>query len=276
MAQMYFPELELIERGIRLPSIAHENRNGFRPLNVDPGPVIEPESDANPSFAALDAHRLAQYILTQKDRHIPTLKQMQEELKQDATKESIKQRITDLQAQHLSDIQRMYTWHAEEYLEDAHDMYLSLDDSLYPPKHQDDNKNGLPECQKDVQDFYAESRRYIPQQMRWEDELEQLRYSHLELILPLYKELKDVEQREEDERKRREADFPVSVADYNSKSKEVQMRVAKFLMSTDEVRREKMLTEFGWASRQVKPLQDIYKKDDAFKSHVVVQMINFK
>lgn len=97
--------------------------------------------------------------------------------------------------------------------------------------------------------------------MRWEDELERLRYSHLEQLVPLYQELKQTEIREKEERKRREADFPASIEDYHTKPADVKMRVARFLHTTNEARQEKMLSEFGWAWRQVKPLQEVYRKN---------------
>ncbi|KAG6884292.1 hypothetical protein C0993_012437 [Termitomyces sp. T159_Od127] len=267
MAQMWFPGADLPKN--RLPSSKHEGSNGFRPP-YPPKPDAGSNSSAEP-WAALDAHRTAQYVLTQKCRPIPTLEQMREELKPD-TPESIKKRIEDLKAQHLSDLQRMYLWHAEEYLDDAYDMYRALDEVTYP------RKDGINEDDGDrhISRFYEESRRYIPQQMRWEDERERLRYSHLEQLVPLYQELKQIELREKEERKRREADFPTSIEDYHSKSADVKMRVARFLQTTDEARQEKMLSDFGWAWRQVKPLQEIYKKNDAFKAEIVLKMMEVK
>lgn len=72
-------------------------------------------------------------MISKPDAAAGRLEQMREELKPD-TPESIKKRIQDLQAQHLSDLQRMYLWHAEEYLDDAYDMYRALDEVTYPRK----------------------------------------------------------------------------------------------------------------------------------------------
>ncbi|KAG6841198.1 hypothetical protein C0991_000995 [Blastosporella zonata] len=228
----------------------------------------DPMADDEPTDAALDAHfTAAQYILTQKDRPIPTLEQMREAVNQVVTDDTIKKRIADLKAQHIQDLQRMYNWHAHEYRADARDMFLARDDVMYPPKDEDDKS--IQQSNKDIMDFYERARYYVPQQMRWENELEELRHSHLEMLLPLYQELKDIEDRREQERKRREADFPQSIADYKTKPAEAQLRVATFLMA-DAARQERMLTEFNWASRQVKPLLEIFKKDDKFKSEIIV------
>ncbi|KAG6902478.1 hypothetical protein C0995_016055 [Termitomyces sp. Mi166 len=255
MAHMWFSGEDFPKT--RLPSSRYEGLNGFR-LPDPPKPGSRSDPSAEPSWAALDAHHTAQYILTQKDRPIPTLEQMREELKPD-TPETIKKRITDLKAQHLSDLERMYLCHSEEYRDDARDMRRAFNEAM--------------EGDDDLLKHYEESRRYIPQQMRWQDELERLRHAHLEQLIVLYQELKQVKSREEEERKRREADFPTSIEDYHSKSADVKMRVARFLHTTDETLQEKMLSEFGWASRQVKPLQNIYRKNDAFKAEIVLKMM---
>ncbi|KAG6820413.1 hypothetical protein H0H93_000659 [Arthromyces matolae] len=272
MAEMYFIGKDI--RKSRLPSSKYDGSNGFL---LPQGPESSSSSESSlkkPDYAALDAHRTAQYVLTQKDRPIPTLAQMEAELKPD-TKESLLKRIEDLREQHLSDLQRMYVWHAEEYLDDAHDMYLSLDEPYYPngTDFHDDNN---PDTRDEFEQFYHESHRYIPQHMRWNNELEDLQHSHFQLLLPLYQELKQLEEREEEERKRREADFPASIEEYRTKSEEVKMRVARFLMMSQESQQEKMLSEFGWAWRQVKPLQEEFKKNDAFKSELIVKMMEIK
>ncbi|KAG5727788.1 hypothetical protein E4T56_gene4035 [Termitomyces sp. T112] len=266
MAYMWFSGVDLPKN--RLPSSKYEGLNGFR-LSDPPKPGAGSDPSAAPSWAALDAHCTAQYILTHKKRPIPTLEQMREELKPD-TPETIKKRIADLRAQHLSDLQRMYLWHAEEYLDDALDMYRCFDETY------SQNDEISKEDKDEISTIYEELRRYIPQQMRWEDELEHLRHSYLEQLVPLYHELKQTEIRQEEERKRREADFPTTIQDYHSKSADVKMRVARFLYTTDEARQEKMLSEFGWASRQVKPLQELYRKNDAFKAEIVLKMMEVK
>ncbi|KAG6828974.1 hypothetical protein H0H87_012911 [Tephrocybe sp. NHM501043] len=216
------------------------------------------DHEKEPPSAALDAYRIAQYVLTHKKRPMPTLKQMQEELMQADTTETIRKRIRDVEAQHMLDMDQMDKSHAEEYLQNAHEMYVCLDEFQYRRKDNGDNIDE--ESRGNMEKYYAGSRHCIPQEARWEVEMKHLRDAHLALIYPLRRELEEQERREVEERERQKA-FPRSIADYYSKSEQVQLRIARFLFVTDEIRKEKMLTEFGWASRQVKPLQEIYNKD---------------
>lgn len=60
--------------------------------------------------------------------------------------------------------------------------------------------------------------------------------------------------REEKERKHREAQFPHSISQYQSlEDPSAKDRVARFLVA-DQAAKERMLTQFGWAWRQVQPL----------------------
>ncbi len=54
--------------------------------------------------------------------------------------------------------------------------------------------------------------------------------------------------------------FPQSKEQFESKPNDVKIRVARFLVA-DPVRQEKMLNDYQWAWRQVKPLMDIFTKD---------------
>jgi hypothetical protein len=64
---IYHPEFVDRNQGARLPSSAYRGKNGFNPPRVEPPPDGE-----TPSLAALAQHRTAMYILTQKDRPIPS------------------------------------------------------------------------------------------------------------------------------------------------------------------------------------------------------------
>ncbi|KAF5383637.1 hypothetical protein D9615_003808 [Tricholomella constricta] len=258
----------------RIPALKYEQQNGFAYSNYA-GPIThEPKENlSEPKRVALDAQRNAQYILTQKDRPMPTLEQMQEELKSD-TSATIKQRIADLQKQHLSDLQRLYTCHAEEFLDDALDLYLAKDDLQYLADGE--NNLVLKQSYGQLEMIYEESRRNLPQQMQWENDVERMRHSHLVLLNELYVKLKRQEMADEEARQRREADFPMSIEDYKGKSKDVQLRVARFLTANDPGRQERMLSEYRWASRQVKPLQEIFNKNAAFKADIIAQLIEVK
>ena len=90
-----------------------------------------------------------------------------------------------------------------------------------------------------------------------------MRYTHLRHLHSLYRKRAEIEvakrqqeAQEEEARRRQEAQFPVSIEDFRRKPRDVQHRAARFLVVDDGVRQEKMLTEYGWAWRQVKPLQE--------------------
>lgn len=72
-------------------------------------------------------------------------------------------------------------------------------------------------------------------------------------------------------RKKREQFFPQSKDDFYSKPADVRIRASRFLIA-DYSKQEKMMNEFGWAHRQVKPLQDIFKQDVRFFFELYFQM----
>jgi hypothetical protein len=102
-----------------------------------------------------------------------------------------------------------------------------------------------------------------------------MRYTHLRHLQPLYQKRAEVEAaqrqqeaQDEEVRRRQEAQFPVSIEDFRRKSKDIRHRAARFLVLDDDVRQEKMLTEFGWAWRQVGPLQAEMAKNVRFVLHL--------
>jgi hypothetical protein len=94
----------------------------------------------------------------------------------------------------------------------------------------------------------------------WANDYEALRYSYLSTLLPLKKQEKDLEEQEADLARRRAQMFPQSKEDFKTKPADVKLRAARFLIA-DRARQERMLTEYGWAWRQVKALQDAFAKD---------------
>lgn len=110
------------------------------------------------------------------------------------------------------------------------------------------------------QDIYNESLKDQAIEMEWQDDYEAARYTYLSQFLALVKQQNEIEIREEEMRKRREQMFPTSSEEFHGKAKDIQLRAARFLVA-DAVKQEKMMTEFNWAWRQVKPLKDDFIKD---------------
>jgi hypothetical protein len=97
-------------------------------------------------------------------------------------------------------------------------------------------------------------------EIEWQDDYEAARYIYISQHLALAKQRNEIEVREEEIRKRREQMFPTSFEDFKGKSRDIQLRAARFLVA-DTAKQEKMLSEFNWAWRQVKPLKDIFTKN---------------
>lgn len=84
------------------------------------------------------------------------------------------------------------------------------------------------------------------------------RYAYLRAKNELLIQLRALCEKEEKERKARDAQFPQSIAQYRSLDSVVQARVARFLVA-DPGTKERMLSQFGWVWRQVVPLMNDFK-----------------
>ena len=101
----------------------------------------------------------------------------------------------------------------------------------------------------------------------WDDQLYRLRTAHLNQLLPLQRLLATLETQDGETRRRRDAEFPRTVEEYRSiRNKEVQLRVARFLVTEVVPMQEMMMGQFGWAWRQVRPLKNEYERDVSPKS----------
>jgi len=54
-------------------------------------------------------------------------------------------------------------------------------------------------------------------------------------------------------RRKQEAAFPLTLEEFRSKPRSIQVRVASYL-SSDAAKRERVMTEFGWMYKEVTPL----------------------
>lgn len=69
---------------------------------------------------------------------------------------NLKECIAKVQEQHLTDLERLYALHAEEYFDDAVEKYMSVDDTLLDPR--DDLKDAATETYKQVEVCHS----YLP------------------------------------------------------------------------------------------------------------------
>ena len=102
-----------------------------------------------------------------------------------------------------------------------------------------------------VQEFYRSNRLSMNFLLECDDAISRIRYSHLQMLLPLQKKLATLSAR-----------FPESIDAYHAlnNNQDMQLKVAKFLTAPSNMR-DTMLSEFRWAWRQVKPLLDDFERD---------------
>ncbi|TFK39556.1 hypothetical protein BDQ12DRAFT_698183 [Crucibulum laeve] len=244
-------------QALREPNPSYIGQNGF----VDPLSQTESEPEVTPKNLqdALDRHRQAMYILTQKDSCIPTLEEMEEDLQKPETAAYIKEQIEILKDQHLNDLERIYAAHTAEYLEEQMHKFNSKDDTqCFDPEEQDDE--AVKEVYERLESHFSDSRIYPASMALWEDDYDRMRYTHLDELHLLEKRHKELEAQEEAARKFQESQFPMSADDFYTKQKDMQLRAARFLMA-EKTKQEKMLSEFGWAWRQVEPLKADFDKN---------------
>ena len=102
-----------------------------------------------------------------------------------------------------------------------------------------------------VQGLYKSNRPSVTYQLECDDAISRIRYSHLQMLLPLQKKLVALS-----------AKFPESIEAYHAmnNNKDMQLKVAKFLTAPTNMK-DAMLSEFRWAWRQVKSLVDDFERD---------------
>jgi hypothetical protein len=91
--------------------------------------------------------------------------------------------------------------------------------------------------------------------------VDRLRVDYLKRILPLHKRRAELERKEEEARRRRDAQFPGNLDEYYAiRDSEIQLRVARFL-TADSQTQDTIMTRFGWAWRHVQPLKTEYQSN---------------
>lgn len=90
------------------------------------------------------------------------------------------------------------------------------------------------------------------------DEYAELRHTYLARLLELQQNLDQLERLEAKTRAEQARKFPQSEIEFNGSPKEVQERIAKYLVS-DSNTQEKMRDEFGWAWKLTEALMNEFK-----------------
>ncbi|KAJ6572109.1 hypothetical protein B0H19DRAFT_1132590 [Mycena capillaripes] len=216
-------------------------------------PVSESEDEAQaaskppPPLSTVDQQRLSLYILTQRDRPIPSFESMKKFLE---SPDDIDARVEELNEQYAEDLERLYTALAEEYMDEAEDRYYSFDEKVQPID--------------DIQALYSDLRSENSNEPVWDSAIHytsstyQKRMNSEDIVWHLKNR----------EKKAAEMDFPQSIEEYRLKPKETQQRAARFLVLETDENREKMMSEFGWTWRLVTPLKDEFQTNQDFQEEI--------
>ncbi|KAH9849880.1 hypothetical protein C2E23DRAFT_870340 [Lenzites betulinus] len=218
--------------------------------------AIHPEKasaeDLRELRAAVQRRQLAEDVMELQGDFFPGLDAIKKANEAPETSATLKERIQEKQKRHIQDVRTMYQWQAQDYYDEMLDLTRSKPDINDPG----------------VEGFYANCRSNFDIAASFDDTLDRINYAHLNSIIPLMKEQNAHRQREELEQRRRDMVFPQSVAEFNAiRSKDIQVRVAKFLTANETVR-DRMMDEYKWAYRQVLPLSTEFQRTDSFKAEV--------
>ncbi|KAF8622067.1 hypothetical protein AX15_007217 [Amanita polypyramis BW_CC] len=259
----------------REPSPSKQGENGFAEAPGDFSkllvfPTGEKKEDGSDELVsvsdeALHRYRQAMYVLTQKDRPIPSLAQMNEAFKEPEDSTHIDTRIKKLKQQHLDDLQRLYSTHAAEYHEEILHRHRSKDEAQYLARGE--NNSDAIESYENLEKLYRNTRDAPSYELFWHDDIARMNHAYHQELLHLRQKRMFLREREEKNRKIFDAQFPRNIADWRTKSKDVQLRVARFLTG-DTTKQDRMISEFGWAWRQVQPLKDDYSKNEEFQAEI--------
>ncbi|KAI0825613.1 hypothetical protein BC629DRAFT_1448788 [Irpex lacteus] len=200
--------------------------------------------------AAVADRRLADLVSTVKGSYAPSLAAMQEELSVPETSVSVKEKIEELKARHVTEMQHLHDILAEEYLAERVDTYLSKDDAINV---------------EEIENYCMSlANRQSTARIEARDALFSFLYVHNRTLLTLLRRQASLAYEEEQARRKRDAQFPGSALEWRAiKDKDIQARIGRFLGASPVIK-ERMLEEFGWAYRQVRPLEEEYTKNIAF------------
>ncbi|TRM65800.1 hypothetical protein BD626DRAFT_566456 [Schizophyllum amplum] len=243
------------------------------------------------------AHEAAMFVLSRKNRPLPaSLEEMRtvaakhrrlNKSIQQATLEEVQARLVAvmeaIQARkqaHARDMKRLYEWHAAVYRDEAEDMRRSKDD---------DNLRSRDAVSK----LYAQSRlrRSNPTVRAFTSVVAQHRWAYLKAMLPLQREIKDLEEarirkeearRVEEARRLQEQDrlrmlkekaFPTSIEDYHSKPPHIQRLVREFLTETVPARRQRMIQTQSWSKPATDHMLGVMQNSEVFRMVVAAEKL---
>ncbi|EKM50209.1 uncharacterized protein PHACADRAFT_188531 [Phanerochaete carnosa HHB-10118-sp] len=249
------------------PKPKYLGRNGFhepvlkeldepQAVPVSPGPsgaASAPKAQREKRMRALvEKHRQVEDMLEIKGSYFPGLEAMQAGAKPTAASD-LTSLIQETQKRHEKEIEKLMDLQTKDHISRVLDAYQSADGIV-----------NLPELNRSME---RQTLLYMPAFTDASSEYNNYRYAHLCTVNALIKRRDELLAKEERERKIRDAQFPGSIAQWRSENPDIQLRVAKFLVS-DKSAKERMLSQFGWAWRQVEPLEKDYATNNTFQADI--------
>ncbi|KAF9482649.1 hypothetical protein BDN70DRAFT_874837 [Pholiota conissans] len=245
-------------RVLRGPNPAYTNKNGFIQGFTEREQVDNIQR-------AVDNHRAAMLVFHYRKREIPDFETMKAQAEETNLLTTAKENLEALRKDHIEDLDRLYRFHTYEYQQEIQDRRRVVDDNYLA--------DADPSIKSLVEKLVTGPHKDADAEARWQNDYENLRYSHLKQVVHMEKRIQDLERQQEIEKKLREQMFPQDVADFKKKTQEIQQRVARFLVAND-AEKERYLNAFNWAYRQTAPLQELYKQDERFKSDILAIIVS--
>ncbi|EIW58296.1 uncharacterized protein TRAVEDRAFT_148391 [Trametes versicolor FP-101664 SS1] len=201
---------------------------------------------------AIQRRQLVEDVMELKGAFFPGLDAIKKANETHDNSVTLNERVQEMQKRHIQDVRTLYQWQAQDYYDEMLDLAQSKPDIGDPG----------------AEAFYKDARTNYALADSFDDNLDRLNLAHISSITPLLREKNMHKQREDAVQRRRDQQFPTTIADFRMiRNKDVQIRIARFLEADDTVR-ERMQDEFKWVWRQVMPLISEYARTDSFKAEI--------
>ncbi|PPR03928.1 hypothetical protein CVT24_008112 [Panaeolus cyanescens] len=219
--------------------------------------------------------RWAQFAMQYRKQSIPDLESMKSELDAPHKAEPLSARLKTLEDEHIAELEVLYDIQAKEYEQELEDVRWARDEDYWASKGDGKPKGWSDITLADSNYTNAENKKHLnaidaflndPNRLThltqtWTSTHSLVRYSYLTRLNNLY----------DDDRKRMRQ-FPVDIDDFRARTKEWQLRVARFLVS-EGGRRERLRVEFGWGVGVEKGLVDRFEMDESFSAEVRAMVV---
>ncbi|KAJ7636905.1 hypothetical protein FB45DRAFT_907675 [Roridomyces roridus] len=186
----------------------------------------------------IDQQRVGLWILTQKDRPIVSLNDMKKFLEL-PEEESLKARIDELNERFEEDLDRFYLGKSEHYFDDAQDLYYSCDEGV---------------LDEEVDKLYYEHgwKHSKYSQDEWNYIYRHITTTYNTRLAELTKGIR----------------FPPDVDEYHRLPREIQSKVARFLLLDSDEKKEAMLSEYSWIWSQTTALAGEFERNPDFQKEI--------